>query len=693
MGYWCKRLISDCERAGLTRRRDIAALVEAARQGLLTESMCRLLWLRLQPELELARHFPNVLGPPPNPATWMSQGPPDLELGITENGLPFGLRLDRDPERLLFLGSSGTGKSTAIRQLCLQVIQRRFGVPMVVIDPKGDYPDLSSLPGSPFELFDAARNLRLSGGPSSAVPPNVWIAACAASFASSFNLIAGRVPLQKALSWATAELQSHCGRTDVWPSWQLVKDIFDASPPECWTDKREYWASLQTALDDLIRSSDRLFDCFKGADVHETTRGGRSAVILLNQLQSPATRQFVVDVILLQILLGRICAGLKDSRTQLILVIDEADPFISRSQEERNRGMSPVSQALKMLREFGVTIVLSAAVTETIAPQVLANCSHLYVLNQGSNNALEATKALNLPHTGVHHVTSLRPGECIFTQRLGPWPHAVKGTFHRVEPYRGPLPPLAPCSHVPAQRLADLSHVQAQLLREVDARKPARRSGPATPSSQTEDHGRHLLTLWIQKKWAPVVRLFEQLAQQVGRPFSVGLQSDICRQLEREGLAGFEEIRVSTRMLRLMKPTDDGWRSLGLKPQAFRGRGKIAHQHGAYWVKEDRTQKGFQAEIETLLPGTSYAPDVHSIEDGRLCAYEIIITATDNICSHIASIFQPRAQVDHLVFVAPQQKIIAQVNKAIKSSPDAVSYLNRIQFQLFDTYLKELGHA
>jgi len=108
----------------LNRHTELAQYVLLARSGRMSETMAKGLVFQLEMMIDHDRDHPCYLHRPPLEAQLASDGPADIEfftLVESEEGLRYGLRLLDRPRHLLIAGTTGSGKTTALRSIIFKI--------------------------------------------------------------------------------------------------------------------------------------------------------------------------------------------------------------------------------------------------------------------------------------------------------------------------------------------------------------------------------------------------------------------------------------------------------------------------------------------------------------------------------------------------------------------------------------------
>lgn len=168
------------------------------------------------------------------------------------------------------------------------------------------------------------------------------------------------------------------------------------------------------------------------------------------------------------------------------------------------------------------------------------------------------------------------------------------------------------------------------------------------------------------------------------------IRGKAIQELKRRKLADFTELRIGKTNYLLMRLTQKGYELLHLKPPRGVGRGGIAHQHVSKWIAMVGKKRGYKAYTEWVVPNTSHPVDAVWIINGIARVFEVVITAEDNLESHIKACFEDSDAVESLTIVVPQMQIRDRLRKQLESSSLFIPHADRIQFEVVKTFLKEL---
>jgi len=679
------------------RHPDLARVKTLIERGLFPDDLARDYLLRIDQLVQDAIDHPNHLHRPPEADELYPQRHPDIELGslIDNPDIRFGLRIKDRPRSVLVTGNSGSGKTTAIRNIVTKIDRLRHGespqhISLIIPDKKLDYTHLADEPGSDWvrlSVHDAGTRLGLNVP--DGVSPDAWINLIASVFCARAGLIAAWTCFANMLRWLLRVLNPHTGDVLRWPSLRLMLDVVSTAPLSLFAAKPDYEKSLIGALEAATQATD-VFDCFGGLDIERDIVEPKKHLVLEMPNVAPAwLRQFMLDLIFAQILYGRIHRHQKIDGTDVVICLDEADQDATADADNRFPDrMSPLALMLRQGREYGIATIVGLGRMNHASPYVLTEPQYHLVFNQSdAASILTARHTLVLPPEADLMFPALQPGECIAREAQGPWPHPMLVKIDHLPPGRGSAM-RAYGTHpiIPPQRLDDLPEVQ-KALKDLVAAKRARNLDQPRKSTGTLGKNAHaLLHAAVAHRWFPVARLWET----AGRRPSPEAQGTARMELERRGFAVFSEMRAGRANVLLISVTDKGYEFLGSDAPKGQGRGGIAHQHVAAWIAEVGRRRGHQTHIEWIAPGTNHPVDV-VWQHGSSCeVFECVITAETNLVSHIQACFVDSSAVTSLSLVFLQKRIRDRIQLTLAGAPAVQPYTDRIHFEVVETFMKAL---
>ncbi|MBL1216576.1 MAG: ATP-binding protein [Planctomycetes bacterium] len=676
------------------RHPELARAKRLIELDLLHNDFARDLLLQVDPLVQNAIDHPNVLKRPPEEDEIYPDGPPDLSIGhlVDRPDVRFGLKIHDRPRSVLISGNSGSGKTTAILAIIRGVDEYNRRNPdnpvtIIVMDKKDDYIHLPDQYGPQWKLLSVYDDqTRISLATPAGVPPDAWINAIATIFCARAGLHAAWTCLANMIRFLLAVMNPSPTNTLIWPSLQLILDVALAAPLKLWASKPQYEQSLIGQLDAITQAT-RVFDCFDGLGLErDIIRPGNHLVLAMPMMAPAWVRQFLMDVLLAQLLYGQIANNRKMARTSILVVLDESDQDATDESDRRfPDGLSILSQSLRLGREYGLMYVVGLGRLGHASRFVLSEPVYHLLFNHSDASSVQAARhTLVLPAGAEQMFPALQPGYCIARAAQSSWSHPMMVKIDEMTMNRD-LRPTQYDTHpiIPAKRLRAMPDVQQALN---DFKGQRLRETPKSQNSAPSDLAEKLLDEMTRSPWTPVARLWDS----IGYKPSFERQNKIRKELELHRVAEFEEIRMGRANQLLPLATDTGYARRNRRAPKKTGRGGIAHQHICHWIAMVGDLHDIQSHLEWIVTGTTHPVDVAQQRDGKWHVYEVVVTAHDNLASHIRACFVDSNVIETLTIVTLQKKISNKVRKAITSDPATAPFLDRITFDVAETYMKEL---
>ncbi|HUW13427.1 MAG TPA: hypothetical protein VM537_27135 [Anaerolineae bacterium] len=566
-------------------------------------------------------------------------------------------------------------------------------ISQIVFDRKLDNRDTTRRHGKEHWLHLNVRDpgTRIGMQPPIGMDVGVWIGVVSTLIAVRGGLIFAANVLANLLSWAVPVL-SHVlgGPLVLFPDPQLLLDLVIKGGLDLWSYKQDYAKALATVLQALAQACPAL-SAFSGIDMErDIISQGKSCVIEIPTINPPWIRLFIIDLLIAQILYGRIHRHQKMDCTDVIIYLDEADADLSviASDAAFADMFSILAQLLRMGREYGILVVVGVGVLGNISRFVSSSFHDIFIFNvSGGEQSLEAQRILQLPPGAEQMCQSLKPGNCLFLENQGAWPHAVWAKVDYLAPDRSrePVEYDALPSIVPSRSLNEMPAVEDALKKEIDEYNRRKLERYRAKARTLGKHAASLHRTAILHPWVPVARLWET----AGTVPSPAAQKTAQRQLEGLGLDKFDLLRAGKRNSLLIEPTEAGFRAERQEPPKRRSRGDIKHSHLAHWVGWRGERRGYKTVIEWTVPGTSHIADVAFLHDGVADLFEIVSTCAKNLLSHLEASFSAK-EVATVTIVAGQKVALKAIKKNLEAQLVLAPYLDRIRYLPAEDLIKEL---
>jgi hypothetical protein len=649
----------------------------------------------IQPLIAEQEKRPNLLFRAPEFHELYPDGPPPLVIGHLEENedVPLGL-VPKGAFHCIFVGTTGAGKTVAIRcwVVGIEELNQHRDRPIVVLilDYKGtSFSDFQLLFGNHWRHYDVHGALRLALQPPSGVSVPIWINHIATSFCARAGLIAGWVTLANLMRWLVSVMNRQPAEQLVFPDFQLLLEVAYALPKKAFAEKTQYLESLIQYLEGVTQASGDLFRAFNGLDLErDLISKGLSAVISIPSLSPPWLNQFVAELFVLQLLLGRTARQQRGDDPEVLLVLDDCDSIVSRDNERLfPTDMPAIVKGLRLLRGYRVGIGLGVGALSPVSEQVLNSVAYHFVFRNPHDNCANAAKrTLGLPPGSQTLIQALEPGECV-VRLPGPWSHAMLGKIDYVPPCQGIQPQYDSNQHVPARHLKDLPELLEAIDQFSAAHNKAAERRARTEHGKLHAVARRLLAAAAEHPYWPVMALYRL----IGAP-SFEAQKTIRKQLTEGGYATFVDVRIGRRNLALIELKDAAWSLLGDPPISLRGGGELPHRCYANWLAFLGRHRGHEAVVEWTVPGTTHRVDTAwRVSANEWEVFEVVDTCDDNLQSHLRTIFlAPGSPVTTATIVAAQKRTLEGLKPQIVSHPEFRLVQDRIRYLPVEAVLKEL---
>lgn len=681
-------------RYGLENRsRKLRKLLPMLARGLIKQpnALARALLIEMQPIIDEMERRPNYLFRPPEEHELYPDGLPPLIIGHLEEAPHIPLALfPKGAFHILFVGETGYGKTVGIRALifAIEKLNRRRERPIIIIvlDYKGhSYSDLPNRLGQHWRYFDVYGALRLALQPPVGVPVLPWINQITTSICARSHLIAGWVTVANVMRMLVANMNIARTEQPLFPDFQLLLETLRFLPRKAFAEKGQYLDSVIHVLNGVTQASGQLFSSFRGLDLEEDLiRQGQSAVISVPNLAPAWLNHFVADLLILQLLLGRIARRQRVGDPEVLLILDDADDIVSEDNERLFVGSRPPAVAgLRLLREFGVGICLGVGSLNPVSEQIRNSVGRIFVFCNPNDCAEVAKRSLGMPQGSEGIIRALRPGECV-VRLPGPWAQVFLAEINACLPDRNVQPRDDANAHVPAKRLEEMPEVLAAVQNtrqeEAAAAREARAEGFAGLSAET----REIIYLAISRPYWP----FARLAELMRVPPSPAVRKSILQELRDGEYAVVEELREGRKTSRLIEPTARALQLFG-KPPMKVGRGSLKHRSIANWIVMVGKTRTYEAHCEWIVPGTNHPADAAWRVDGVWQTFEVVDTCGEqNLADHVRATFSAGSPVAKMTIVAAQKSVLRRLEEHLNSLWNQAS--GRIEFVPAEVFEREL---
>lgn len=633
----------------------------------------------------------------------LSEQPYDIEIGrgIEQPDTPIHIPVRSGVYHILIVGKPLSGKSVTLRRYFKELHDfglrhPEFKVLIVFCDLKRDINNPHTLFGDDYihvTVHDPSKlRFALNGPPG--VPSRAWGASFSDGLANRLGLIVSRTCLSAVYNWVLPILNPSPipGQPLKTPSIKLILDILVNSPASCWGEKIDYNRTLVQKLSALLVDAGGLFDADTGFEINSVLAQGKHCIIDMPDFEPPYLRYLIIDIIFKQTLSYRIHNHLKTDRTQVCLGSDEGDFIFSpQAQAAYAESLSPGSAGGRLLREYGVQLVVSASSPQRLDPYFVTGMTYIVAHCSVDAESIRVLQRTLLLEPGTEKLLpALKPGECIFREAGGAYPYPWLGKIDFMEPDHAQKS--RPYDSVPftkARGLDDLPEVQEALERRIAEKSKitSRQSLKKKAPSGLNKSDRTFLSYMSLHEFEPVHRLFNRM----GNP-SPTTQKRILKRLTHKGLIE-TGLMQADRSIRIAVLTEAGWKYLDTKSKYGPLRGGIVHTSLCRWTQALYLKRGCEeCTCESPYPNSSGIGDVRVKIKGRLHYAEIVVDCYSNVAQHVRNCFLDSDHVEDLTIVTLCKSQHAKIRAILYAEADLVSHIHRISFTTAGEILKELYH-
>jgi len=569
-------------------------------------------------------------------------------------------------------------------------------ISILVLDFKGDFVDIPGRLGQDlWDHYSLADGLRIGCGPPFGCAQYIdsWVnhytkvisAHCAFKFAEATLAATIRIAFKLLNGDPLAEPL-------LVPSLGLIAELLDILPRKLIASKEEYLRTAQQKIRYLLRVSGGLFDAEEGFDIIKHLILRKRCAVVDCTTASPLLSQIVVDLLALQLMFPRLVKREVSPQTNFALIIDESDQFCARTAGlDYPEGYNELGRLVKQGRQFGIFVALGMSFLEQCSHFITSNMTYHIVMNQSDPASVEEAARTLLQPDSRQLIASLKCGEALYKETMGPVAHAMLMKTDHVPPSSMARPEkFDQHSYKPGRGVKDIPGLPEKidaLIREYQGTGLRQRPQKATLPSLSK-----MARLFLdyasrpENAFAPVHIVFRQIGD-----VSPATQLAVIQELERAGFMVFAQARIGKSNVKLKHVTEEGWAFQQKSAPSGDGKGGIDHCHYEHWINECSVRRGYQeCTIEPRVLGTPYFGDVGFEKDGRRYIVQIVVHCDSNVTHHVrASLIESNA-VDVLLFVTPMKSQWDDIRAKIMADPDLVFCIDRIQFDVVEAYMKEL---
>ena len=616
---------------------------------------------------------------------------PNLLIGklIEKPEIELGLHLP-PPLNMLVSGASGSGKSSTLRTIALMANKLRdtHNLRILYIDPKGD---ATAFPmyGSEWVVLND-QNLRIGLNNPVDVFSHKWNDVVGSILAARCGMKLAKSCFVGILNFLVGVLnKDHGSEPLLYPSIAEVLEAVKVKPiADFFSSRADYIKTLIQVLHGILNESNKIFSCRRGLDINNLFAQGKNVIFNTMQM-GQSTAMIVVDLILQQLLQPRLINRTNPSRPYVLIIIDEADTLLDpgKTDEQFPHSMTPLQLILRLGRELRLIVCVGISSLLKLNYHITANMTYFFNLRTTDPKSLYCSmQTLQLKKGCENLLSGLANGQAVFKQALPSWhrPFLVQINYIPAPQDNASSFDMSVVNDaIPDDSIYNIPGIEEAIRKVAQANENTKLQTKRvlTGGSKLHDDAMATLQMAASMLYHPFLVVFRKLGIT-----NSGYQDKICHYLEKEGLVVFEELEVWRLPKRLGYPTSKGFAEIGVPEPSRTGRGSLSHRAMAHWIKWALEAESHAVYIEYILPGTSHPVDVADLYNNTIDAYEIILTCTGTIESHVTKCFADCTEVRSLTFIVPLKKMIPKIKKILSGTAVYDKYKSNITIQCINDF-------
>lgn len=266
---------------------------------------------------------------------------PDLIIGELQErkGIPVGFDLN-DAMHIIFVGNSGSGKTTGMYNLALAVAEYNKKHPDDFISliiwetTKGAFLSIAQTIEDCI-VVNTSTTLRIGLQPPRGLPTEIWNNDLAEIIALRGGLKAGSITIVEMLNFLVRVMNTHPSESGlIYPTFENLYEVSNVAPKGLFESKDIYQMSVNQVLRQFALGTGNLFKAHRGLDIEDDIIANKKHLIIDARGLSPQwVRATTSDILLKRLLRGRQYRNEPNPR-RCIIIWDEGDVDVNRHNEE-----------------------------------------------------------------------------------------------------------------------------------------------------------------------------------------------------------------------------------------------------------------------------------------------------------------------------------------------------------------------
>jgi hypothetical protein len=676
------------------------------------ELLVRQVLERIQPALMTKSLSPDPFAPNPK----KSDVDGLIKIGrVKKTGAPFGLTLEELNQHTLLAGRAGSGKTTILYLIALQLLQQ--GIPFLAFDFKQDYRHLLRYRGGDIHVFNS-KNFRFNPlKPPKNCDPITWMQAFTNVFAQAYWLMAGSKGL---IQNHLQKLYDDYGVFDGKSTYPTLQDLLDSIGrhhlQRQFGREAGFMESARNRLEECILPLHDMLNCSQGFPVEELLN--KTVIFELEGLLSE--NQIFLTTILMRYIFQYRISNRHRGRLNHIILFDEGKMVYDRNRDNiQGLGPNEVTQFTSQIREFGEGLIIADQMPTILSNSIKSNVYTIICLSQsGGENIRGMAMTMHLTKDQESSLTQLQSdsnqntfeaiakmnGRWLNPFRIEIIPFSVQKAITEqqlslimkplLEKLTQQVVPRTPYDQILEEKRGQTATRQADESENKPPKEPEDQTHktpnitdnypkPAYPSDEERVEGNILIRILTLIKENPFADQ-QELIKKLNLSASSSTNNKYFRELENNKLFNAHKIGFGknhgTKVF--YEITDQGRQYARMKDFTVPGKGDFKHKFWQHTIKKYLESMGYNAEIEKRI-GTKNV-DVGFNINGRKAAVEIELSP-DHLIENVTKDLE--AGCDIIIIAVQNKTQTTTYKKKIQKSLDG-DLLKRIEIRTLTEFLK-----
>lgn len=575
----------------------------------------------------------------------------------TFNNLDYRVPLKLFSRGKLILGSLGTGKTTDAYQDIIAL--RKFNIPEVIIDFRGDYEPLSNyLDGA----FIHATDLRINPADiaDKIIKKDVWRNFSTGIICDCLNLHEASLLL---LRDNVIEVEN---KIDNYTLFDLIAHLEEKSK-KSFGKMREKYDTLNTKIKGFINGMGNILDCQESMPVDEIFNYG---LVVINMVGlSIIEKRFMFYYLLGSEILRSITRRERGDELKKVILVDESEQYLSIDNIRQTGKVPEIVTLINFCRDVGIGQIYIAHNISKLIDEVKQFGIVKTFRTQSLEDITEIANCMNIEWSKRGILPSLKQKESLISTAIFPNAVLLKSPDFIIDKKVDE-------DKIKISREKFLEKVKYIPLKEpkINLDNPVKKLDVSIDNSLTAEDIMFLMDI-KKNPWEKITKRYENLKM------SIDKGNKIKTKLINNGFLTVKEINTFKRggTFKALSLTQKAYDILKI-PQEHNGRGSIEHQYRTREIGNSYA-KNYNVKIEYPISSNGECIDVFAWNDNERIGIELELSTGHGIENIRKCLLFNCTKV---VSVSKDEKIMEKIKE--KALQEFKEEINKIEFKLLKEF-------